>query len=105
MGGRVVINPPALFSTSYYPAQLARNNNSNGSAYLAGNNAASGGGLYSSYTDKDGIMRIGDSGYFVTTDAKTGNPTYNNTKLLSPLPASAYPGPHRRSTHHLAPAL
>jgi hypothetical protein len=91
-GGRVVLNPPALFPSVYYPAQLARNNNANASAYVAGNNTASGSTPNSSYTDKDGIMRIGDSGYFTDTTGTVGNPTYNNNaaKLLSPLSASTY---------------
>ncbi len=68
---------PALFGSSYFPTQFARNNSNNSGAYLAGNNTASS-STWSSYLDGDKILRIGDSGYFTDTSAATGNPFYQN---------------------------
>lgn len=56
-------NVPPIFGTSYYPAQLCRNNTANTSPT-------------SSYQDLDKIRRIGDSGRY-TSGYTTGNPFQN----------------------------
>jgi len=56
---------PPIFSSvnpSFYPAQLTRNNTDNS-------------GVFSSYLDRDGVRRIGDSGMFPSsTNWLSGNP-------------------------------
>jgi hypothetical protein len=62
---------PINFGSCYFPATLSRNNTANYSS----SNAAP----YSSYPDRDGVRRIGDSGlYPQTQDYSAGNPYYRS---------------------------
>ncbi|PTX97022.1 hypothetical protein DB345_07550 [Spartobacteria bacterium LR76] len=67
---------PTVFGTSYFPAQLARNNYGSDTAISSTSNTVTrtGSGSDTSYTDNDGLRRTADSGLFGDANATTGNP-------------------------------
>ncbi|GAT31869.1 hypothetical protein TSACC_2263 [Terrimicrobium sacchariphilum] len=67
---------PAIFGTSYFPAQLSRNNFGSSTAISAPDNGVTrtGAGSETSYTDSDGLRRVADSGLYIDAGATTGNP-------------------------------
>jgi hypothetical protein len=75
--GPAALTPPERFpSRPYLPAQFARNNNNAGFASTqSGTNTAN--TVLSSYQDRDGLLRIADSGIYTSPSSAAGNPYIN----------------------------
>lgn len=75
--GAGALVPPSRFpNMPFLPAQLARNNNNAGfSSTQSGTNTAN--TSISSYQDRDGLLRIADSGIYTSSSSSVGNPYAN----------------------------